>query len=601
MTHYGALSGLVDGVERHLPHSVLAYYLQLVLTHEGLTIDQANALPDQDFAKLGGDVLWGVTRTAGGFPYERDCTLAPTLLLDPEKLLVVGPGPVTTEDVGLPFAASNFIARDLTPPPAPASSTHALALSRAGQGGPRAAYEACVNAIAANDWPEFNTALGIDDCETSGMAGKLAANTVRDKDMGLEAFRRGLGLDGAGDFRVFSAWTRADVDKASAFFTRLQGMFRSRALDVSLVIGLAGGAAANSQTTGATGADSADKGHQIDDMDGLGGHCFAVLRHVGADGGVYVRLLEGTSCVKIVRDPPGPPGYTVEMAPEGGPPSSAVRKQVPLSQFLSLLAGVVSEETRVVNQVIGGGMDPDARPVGILAGTKSIPGFIRPTLVMRCLHSFDPSNRAESEMSFYKWCMFTGLTSDTSDVGSLPLDSAEYAKCLGAGCRPAALASTQLKGVGINVPQQEFELPRAVLNEVWPPIATEDQFRGVLSLWAPLPSLSSTNADLSAYRQAGVSYATVACMETPASPALNKIIYRLKSELAALTNKINLARKDSDGLTLQAVEIATGTDLVIHVPIRPLTLTLMKSLREAKVQMGWAPLMAIGGKKPTRG
>lgn len=592
MTHYGVLSALVDGVDRYLPHAVLAYYLQLVLTHEGLTIDQANALDDRGFARLAGDVLWGVTHTAGGFPYERDLSLATTIALDPDKGFVLGLEPVTSEDVGLPFAASNFIGRDLNPPPAPDLS----GLAKAGSD-PRAVYRACVAAIKGGRWPEHNVALGIDDCETSGMAGKLAANTVRDQDMGPEAFRRGLELKaGVGEpqcnpdeFRVFKAWTKQDVNKASAFFTRIQKMLRDNQLSISLVVGLAGGASASTETAAKTGKDP-KRGQTVDEMDELGGHCFAVLRHVGADPQkMYVRLLEGTSCVKFVPDKRPGEQYHISMGSPGAKgkkDTEVVKQALPLSSFLSLLSSVVAEETRVVNHVIGGGVGPDRAGAGVQAG-EPIAGFIRPSLAMPCLHSLDASSRDGGDIQFYKWCMYTGLSSDPGDVGTLPLDPYEHPKCLSAGCRPACLATQGLQGFGLDVDRADFELPRAVLNEVWPPIATHAQFRAVLNLWAPLPSLSAVNADLGAYRAAGVEYETITCMECPAAPGLVEVVYRLKSALAALVNKINLARPDSDRITMSVARIGTGVDVTMHVPRGTLSLTFMKSLREAKEQMGW--------------
>jgi len=263
-----------------------------------------------------------------------------------------------------------------------------------------------------------------------------------------------------------------------------------------------------------------------------------------------------------------------------------VTQRLPLTKFLTLLSSAVSESTRVVNDVIGGGVDPSEAAAGLRVG-QSTAGFVRPTIVMRCLHSLDASSREGSEIGFYKWCLYTGLAADPGDLGTLPLDSLEYPKCLGAGCRPASLASTALQGFGIDMAQPEFDAPRAVLDEVWPPIASPAQFKAVLGLWAPLPSLSATNADLSAYRQKGVEYETVTCMESPAAPGLVEVVYRLKAALAALANRINLARPGSDRITMSVARIGTGVDATVHVPKRSLELTFMKSLREAKEQMGW--------------
>ena len=134
---------------------------------------------------------------------------------------------------------------------------------------------------------------------------------------------------------------------------------------------------------------------------------------------------------------------------------------------------------------------------------------------------------------------------------------------------------------------KKFEVSRDVLNEVWPPIASHAQFRAVLALWAPLAPLSSVNADLSGLRKPGVEYETVTCMEAPASPAVAPIVYRLKAALARLANEINLARPDSDGVTMSVAHIGTGVDSTLHVPVRSSKLTFSSSLREAQNRMGW--------------
>ena len=591
MTHYGMLSALVDGVDRYLPHAVLAYYLQLVLTHKGLSADQALALPGPRFASLVGEVLWGVTQTAGGFPYEPDRTLVNALTLDPQKGIAMALTVTTTEDISLSFAAPTFIGRDLAPrPPADLSQLPELPAGTAAPGDPRAFFQAHARALHAREHEEQNVALGMDDCENSGIAGKLAANTVRDKDMGAGAFLQALEFNSKGqsDFHIFQAWTKNDVDKASAFFTRAQTMIKKGELDISLVVGLAGGVAATTDNTGGRAKDGRPAPQSIDDMDNLGGHCFAVLRHTGGDGAVFVRLLEGTSCVQVYHDRPDGPKYTVSVGLAGAKDHAHKKRydrEMGMSGFLTLLSTSVSEATRVVNEVIGeGGTGSDG---GGLKGAARVAGFVRPTIVMPCLHSLDPADRGGSELGFYKWCMFTGLSGDQGDFGTLPLEEGEYAQCLGAGCRPVSLASTSLKGVGLEVDTHKFEVSRAVLNEVWPPMATHAQFRAVLALWAPLAPLSSLNADLSALRRPGVEYETVTCMETPASPAVVPIVYRLKAALARLVNQINLARPDSDGIAMSVALIGTGVDTTLHVPVASAKLTFTSSLREAQDRMGW--------------
>ena len=66
--HYVTLNQSLSGLDRRLPHAVLAYFLQMVVTQSGMTIEEANALPTRDFAQLAGDVLWGLTADARAAP-----------------------------------------------------------------------------------------------------------------------------------------------------------------------------------------------------------------------------------------------------------------------------------------------------------------------------------------------------------------------------------------------------------------------------------------------------------------------------------------------------------------------------------------------------
>ena len=66
--HYATMDRNIAGLKRALPHTVLAYYLQMVVTQSGMTIDEVLALPPREFAKFAGDVLWGITSDAGAAP-----------------------------------------------------------------------------------------------------------------------------------------------------------------------------------------------------------------------------------------------------------------------------------------------------------------------------------------------------------------------------------------------------------------------------------------------------------------------------------------------------------------------------------------------------
>jgi hypothetical protein len=593
-THYGALSSQVDGVDRSLPHAMLAYFLQIVVTHYGGTIEDVMALPDRNFAQIAGDVLWGLTSDADGAPYESDRTLVPAITLNPDFKPTFGLKVVTSEDIGAPFAHSTFIGRDTKPQERPQIDLqHSDAKSQ---------FLGLVRVLHGKAWEALCRALLQDDCETSAMAGMLAKNLVRNGDMSAEAFRREL--EG---FSVFKNWTDADFKAASDFCSRLKKMIRSGVLDISLVVGLAGGAAANTEnvTNSGGGADPV-----IDSREDLGGHCFAVLRYKG-DEGPYVRLLEGTTCMRTHHDRPDGIKYTVSMGKNG---SEMIQQEVPMSSFLTILSSFLSLETQVVNRVIGGGGAHASGPQVGVQGPQDIPGFVRPTIVTPCLHSLNLDSRKDSEMGFYKWCLYTGLTGDSCDVGTLPLDDLEYREQnkIGAGCRPAELASQKLRGVGVEIEKEQLERGRAILNEVWPPLADRATFQGIMNLWEPLPPLTGVNKDLG--KRAGVSYVTVTCMETPASHALVDVVYRINKIQADITNSINLEREDSDGIIMVVNKLATGVHKTLLVPETvsctkteksPATkpgggnttrkLTFANSLREAKVRMGWAEQTTCAG------
>ena len=80
--HYATMSQQIGALDARVPHSLLAYNLQQVITLSGKTIDEVNALGDKEFASFAGDVLWGVTTDATKFEYEGDNTLEMGLVLD---------------------------------------------------------------------------------------------------------------------------------------------------------------------------------------------------------------------------------------------------------------------------------------------------------------------------------------------------------------------------------------------------------------------------------------------------------------------------------------------------------------------------------------
>lgn len=586
-THFAGYGKFVDGVSRALPHALLGYYLQAVLTQQGLTIQTANGLPDRAFARLAGSVLGGLTNDADGCPYQFDRMLSMGIGFDSKFNLTFGLQLVSSEDIGMPFAQSTFIERDFTPLPRPDISA-ALREPDACQ-----RLQVLIKTLHGQDWRPLCRALLQDDCETSATAAMLTKNTVHKQDMSTDAFRKGMT-----GYTAFANWKAEDFQAASAFYTRLQGILRSGKLTLSTVVGLAGGAAASSEAmvyqegVGATTDKKRKKkrgGTQplIDQMKDLGGHCFGVLRFMDTEAetpeeSLYVGLVEGTTCMLAYHDRPDGPEYTVRIGLSG---KGEIFQKLSMSQFLSLLCNHVSLHTQVINRIVG---MPTQVNTGI-QGPRTVVGFVRPTAIMKCLHCLDRGTPTGCDMPFYKWCMFTGMTGEQADMGIVPIDELEYSasKRLGAGCRPAALADPQLRGLTIALDALDMREGSEIMDEVWPPIADDATFKGALNLWETLPSLTGVHRDLERSKRAGVSYTSVACMESPSSPEVVDIMYEMNRLLAEEANRINLARSDSDGIFMTVHRLGTGVTKTLHVPEMSQSLTFVQSLKEAMKGLGW--------------
>jgi hypothetical protein len=565
-TSFAALSDYVAHVPRDLPHALLAYYLQHALVQSGLTVDELIALPPRDFAREAGDVLWGLTCDAGIGPYQSDRTLGVGISLAEETFLQVRITPVTSENIGAPFAAPAYIGRTFVPHSAHVGTLAAASADTDPSKRLRDIYEH----VHSREFPEVNRTAFEDDCETSAMAGMLAAGTVQRGDMSTEAFQNDICASSTGNhlgtplttaqaYPMFIAWTPPCFAKCSAFYTRLQGMLKSGEITVALVVGLAGGAAAtDSNEAHGEGVTS------VEDTPNLGGHCFAVLRHVGAEGS-YVRLLEGTTRTRVVD--PGAVRYTARVGDK--------TKAFPLDQILTLLAQSVARELRVINREVG------AEPGGGWKGPRTVRGFARETLTTPCLHSLAPG----AEVAFYKWCMTTGLACAPGDVGCMPLDDKHYPSETAGGCRPICLADPRLRAVTAGVDPAAHQLGNALLDEVWPPLLDAAGFRGLLGAWERLEPLAGVNGKVASARRFKEPYTTTHFMETPCAPQLVPCILEAGKIVVAEANRINYARKDGDGIFMTVQAIGTGVTYVLHVPQRSGKLTFMESLRQAKEKL----------------
>ena len=584
-THYAVLSRYTSSVDRPLPHSLLAYYLQQSLTHSGLTLPQLNSLPDVDFAREAGDVLWGLSGDAGFCPYEPDRTLSVGLQIGVDGIHL-GLTPVTTENISLPFAEGSFIGRTLAGiprananiDPASACNTHmvnaSLGLLDTRREAPQQQLAKLLDSLRAESgskkFVHFQRSLLVDDCETSAMAGMLAASTVQRGNMNCFATE-------LREHPLFQHWTDGCFEQCSTFFRRLQSMLVNNQVNVSLMVGLAGGASADEIKT--SGAPS-DKKDNIDTAQNLNGHCFAVLRHVNpTTNKLYVRLLEGTTRIRVFS--PVSIEYTCTLGDAAKP------IQVPLDKFQTLLCQSVSGILSLTKSVVNQSKEPPP--------AHKVDGIARDTVIIPCLHS------SSSDIPFYKWCVYTGLSSNTG-IGSLLLDDKEFGATLGAGCRPWQMASPKLQGLSAELPVEMSALGEKILDEAWPPIASKDTFHSIMAHWETLTPLSDVNADLDACKQnfKDVPYSSIACMESPNNPDCVDYIHRINCLVVNEANRLNLSLPDSDGVFVKVDRIGTGVSKTIHIPHKSATLTYMRSLRQAQFNLGWPGAQDPANNSPSK-
>ena len=187
-----------------------------------------------------------------------------------------------------------------------------------------------------------------------------------------------IGEEGTG---VFRHWTQECYVSTAHFCTSLQHMLETDENEIKLMVGLAGSASADDASADSTGC--------IDSTPDLCGHCFAVLRHWGCEGQPCVRLLEGTTNMRVYPDQQDGPQNTCKIIRNGEP--NVIKFQ--MNKFLNMLCQTASEMTRVTNVSIDQRAAPGPRGA---VPNGSIRGLTRPNIVSQCLHT----QRADRESTF---------------------------------------------------------------------------------------------------------------------------------------------------------------------------------------------------------
>lgn len=140
----------------------------------------------------------------------------------------------------------------------------------------------------------------------------------------------------------------------------------------------------------------------------------------------------------------------------------------------------------------------------------------------------------------------------------------------------------------------------ACMNEIWPPVASDELHHKVLASWAPLPPVEHINSPehndtMRMYKRSGTEYLCVSCAESPNSPLLVDCSYYAKKALVDKTNEINAALPHSDGIFLHVQKSGTGNVITMYLPqtgtTSPVTVTVLSSLKAARKAVGWTSVV----------
>lgn len=301
-----------------------------------------------------------------------------------------------------------------------------------------------------------------------------------------------------------------------------------------------------------------------------GGHCFGFAK-LQTPSSMYVRLIEGTTCLDEVHVDSTTPKYTV-----GNPANPSELQTLEADQFLTCLSKAFGSRSQIINSVIADGHEGTG-----IKTKRPIAGFARDQVHIKSLRDHQPNE----DMMFYKWIMFAGL-SKPSIAGVLPIDDRNTPGGLEFGCHPALFASNAVNGFPAAMSEADINLGARILEEAWEPQLHKDHVKKVMALWHPLPgSLSKVNEG--APHPDG--YYRVTCMESPVSPELKQALFHMHCALANVTNKINSETKDSDGISIKVTAIGTGVHKTLIIPKISTHMTFIASLEEAKLKLKWTP------------
>lgn len=447
---------------------------------------------------------------------------------------------------------------------------------------------------------EMSTQIIDDDCESSTLLAKIAKKTslAFHQSMRMQARLSGPGRSAGEALReacagwsVFKNFTPKSWDLMAQIFDRGNTMLEKGHLRIMSTIGL---------------ATSASASEVAKDPRNLSGHCF----NVG-----YIKtpsmkeckciLLEGTAAMIMLPVTDASTRFVVDIFEDNKKMGQQV---MDLPSLLSPLGGTVMMLSQIINSPNGVGF-PEK---GGWPFHCKVTGWLGRTMVMGSLDSDE-----KYPLRFYNRILFTGWSCTSSGQGCMPVKedhdtTVRRGKTGGVmGCHPYDLNDMKLRGLSADLSADENKLMADIMEETTAPMVDPRVLQQISNFWVPCLPIECINQRKKGLHAEGMSYVRVAVMETPGVPEFIPLVLEAKGQLMSMTNAINSARPDSDGIVCSVCALGTGVHVLIDVPDYasprsgtskssvaesapadtatpvPRKLTFIDSMKQAMVKIGW--------------
>lgn len=557
--HYALFGAHINRLDRTYPMALPCYFFMTAMMHSAHTMEDIESLilqgcKSRDYLDLVSDSMLGFTKDAMCMSYQRDGTP----VLEAFANVTTGQkgvriGIETTEDVnivGYTAALETECDVDLSGEELPKVSA-------------QSSMAELQKELFKKEWPEMSRCFGKDDCESSAFACCLTANTYMKSDWSVANLKKELS-----DFKVFSGLSERSYAFMSRYFNSVKQKLISKEIQISTVVGLAGGASAiDVKDTGATGTTN------LDQMD-AGGHCFAIMKaYNSASEDVYVKILEGTNST-LMMDAKDIVPVSIRIPTTITGQTQLV--EIDTCQYASAASKCISAFTQICNHDIG--FTEQNEQVGWQAKVDNA-GITRSQMAINC-----------GDPAFYKWLMFVGTSFEEDVYGHVPCSLHKFDdNKLAAGCSPQDVYKSDLMGLNIDqrlIQSELFQIGVECMNEITPPIAPRRKFAQIVNTWAQLPTCEAINRQ--GFKKDGLKYACVSSMESFASPLITPIMYYAKKKLVDRVNEINMRLPNSDGSYLKVSNIGTGVTITLCFPIKTQEITIISSLKQAIIDTGYS-------------